>query len=89
MKKFIVVLVALMFLLVVACGDSGTVQAEGAEKPTEGATFKTLDFDIEEQVVRHEETGVCYLVYRSTYGIGLTVMVNPDGTPYVWEEDHG
>ena len=86
MKKFIVAFIALMFLLVVACGDSGSVQAEGAVKPTEGATFTMVDFDVAEVVICHEETGVCYLVYRSNNGTGVTVMVNPDGTPYVWED---
>lgn len=88
MKKFIVALIALMFLLVVACGDTGTVQAEGAVKNTERAKFTTVDYDAHELVIRHEETGVCYLVYYSTYGNGVTVMLNPDGTPYVWEDDH-
>lgn len=88
MKKLTVAFIALMFLLVVACGDSGTVQAEGAVKQTDGATFMMMDFDVEERVVRHEETGVCYLVYQTTYGVGVTVMVNPDGTPYVWGDDH-
>ena len=88
MKKFIVALIALMFLLVVACGDSGTVQAEGAVKNTEDANFVRVDIDGRETVLCHEETGVCYLIVHNTYGVGLTVMLNPDGTPYVWEDNH-
>ena len=88
MKKFIVAFIALMFLLVVACGGSGTNQAAGAPKQTEYAKFETLDSGLYEEVIRHEETGVCYLIVRSKNfnGIGVTVMLNPDGTPYVWED---
>ena len=85
MKKFVVALVALMFLLVVACEDSGPVQAEGVVKNPEVAEFENPDYDGDTYVIRHKETGVCYLVYYDNYGCGLTVMINQDGSPYVWE----
>ena len=81
MKKFIVALVALMFLLVVACGGSGSAQAEGEKD------FEFFNTSGPGTVIRHNETGVCYLWHKSGYGGGLTVMVNPDGSPYVWEEE--
>lgn len=88
MKKFVVALVALMFLLVVACGDSGTNKAEGTPQQKEYAVeFETLDYARHEEVICHKETGVCYLVvYSASHGrVGVTVMLNPDGSPYVME----
>ena len=41
------------------------------------------------RIVRHKETGVCYLVWYNGYQGGITVMLNPDGTPYVWEAHNG
>lgn len=84
MKKFIVAFIALMFLLVVACGNSGSVQAEGAAKPE----FELIPTRGTGSIIRHNETGVCYLLYNNANKAGLTVMVNPDGTPYVWEDNH-
>lgn len=87
MKKFAIALAVLMFLMIVACGGRGTNQAEGVPKQLEcDAVFEILDVDGDTEVVRHKETGVCYLVYYSCCGKGVTLMVNPDGTPYVWED---
>lgn len=88
MKKFAVALAILMFLMIVACGGHGANRAEGAPKQTEYATFSLLDYDGGEGVLRHKETGVCYLVvYQQNNAVaGVTLMVNPDGTPYVWED---
>lgn len=32
------------------------------------------------------ETGIVYLIYRGTYGIGLTPRLHEDGSPYTAEE---
>ena len=82
MKKFVVALLALMFLLVVACGGSGSAQAEGETEPV----FERIETRGTGTILRHNETGVCYLLYRGANMAGLTLMVNPDGTPYVWED---
>lgn len=39
-------------------------------------------------VVYHKDTKVMYVVSHSSYNIGtFTVLVNPDGTPMLYEED--
>ena len=77
---------ALLFVLMISACE-GSVSAEAAAKDTEYATFYSVDYDIDEEVICHEETGVCYLiVYSADHNrVGVTVMVNPDGSPYVWE----
>ena len=84
MKKFIVVLLALVFLMLVACGGSGSAKTEAAEEPV----FELITTRGTGSIIRHNETGVCYLLYNNVNKAGLTVMVNPDGSPYVWEEGH-
>ena len=79
---------AVMFVLMIsACGDP--VSAEAAVKNVEYANFYSIDYDGYEEVICHEDTGVCYLIVysRNHSRVGVTVMVNPDGSPYVWEED--
>lgn len=34
-----------------------------------------------------KETGVCYLEHNSIHGCSITVMLNADGTPKVWEKN--
>lgn len=79
----------LCIMMFTAC--EGSVSAEAAVKNTEYATFEQLDYDVYEEVIRHKETGVCYLVvYSADHSKGgVTVMVNPDGSPYVWKEEGG
>lgn len=36
-------------------------------------------------IVVDKETRVMYLMFRAGYKGGLTVMLNPDGTPMLWE----
>ena len=40
--------------------------------------LETVDRNGDYYIVRHRQTGVCYLVYEN----GLVMMVNNDGTPY-------
>lgn len=80
MKKFAIALVALMFLLVVACGD---------ERPTCANQEETTVVAQDETrfIIRHNDTGVCYLFVKSGYSSAMVQMHNPDGSSYVWEED--
>lgn len=77
---------AVLFILMVSACE-GSVSAKAAVEDTEYANFYTVDYDSDEEVICHKETGVCYLVVYSTNhdGVGVTVMVNPDGSPHVLE----
>lgn len=44
--------------------------------------METLDKSGYFEVVRHRQTGVCYLITMGPTGRGITVMLNADGTPY-------
>ncbi len=41
--------------------------------------------DDEHAIIVDRETGVCYLQFAGWKQGGLTVMLNADGTPKIWE----
>ena len=84
MEKFAVIL--LMAVLVIGCGSSAEVQAKYI-------MFDEHRVDNEHMILVDRDTKVCYLQYGSTSNIttgesygGITIMLNADGTPKLWEE---
>jgi len=83
MKKLAVVL--LSTALLIGCGSS-SVRATGN-------MFDRHPIDADHSILVDRETKVCYLEYGhsanftngSAWG-GITVMLNADGTPKLWEE---
>lgn len=47
--------------------------------------LETVDRNGDYYIVRHRQTGVCYLVSRT----GLVMLVNTDGTPYTMGSNNG
>lgn len=89
MKKILVV--ALIVMMLTGCGnkfagvvsDIGTVAAQKFDRYEIGDNYSIL---------ADKETGVCYLEYyahkgRSIAVYGITVMLNADGTPKIWESE--
>ena len=81
MKKLIVATLAVILFLC-ACSGGGSAQTEAEP------VFEEIIVIGPGDIIRHNETGVCYLYRRTGNAGGLTVMVNPDGSPYVWEEEN-
>lgn len=92
-NKFITIMIILvMALSLTACGDSVSV-VENADMGTE----TTVMFERHEMsgsnnysILVDKQTGVCYLEYKHRAGkgyYGITVMLNADGTPKIWEEE--
>lgn len=84
MKKLAVILLA--GVLLIGCWDSTEAQAKYN-------MFDEHRVDNEHLILVDRDTKVCYLQYGSTrnnitgetYG-GITIMLNADGTPKLWEE---
>lgn len=55
--------------------------------------FERHKLDKYYSILVDKETNVCYLEYKATNSIGgltyygITVMLNADGTPKIWEEN--
>ena len=61
MKKFAIAFVVLMFLMIVACGGTE------ASKSDKYAETTIVAQDGTRVIIRHTETGVCYLFVKSGY----------------------
>ena len=92
MKKKLIaaITVATMALSLTACEDSGSV-VENADTEAESTEmFERHTLDDSYSILVDKETGVCYLEYKCGVGYkgyyGITVMLNADGTPKIWEE---
>lgn len=81
MKKLICVL--LILLLVLTGCDTAIVQTEGEP---DSSMFAQIEKAGGWVVVYHRETKVMYAVSDGSYNHGtFTLLVNPDGTPMIWE----
>lgn len=87
MKKIVVVL--LMSIMLTGCKDSSIGgETKNTNVVQEGmSVFERHDLDRFYSVLVDKETRVCYLECKCPGGYyGIVVMVNPDGTPKIWEE---
>lgn len=78
---------------VIACAilaGCGAVEVDAAQEEKR-ARFETVyteyvDSDVYASIVVDNETGVMYFAMDNYHGGGITVMVNTDGKPLIWEE---
>lgn len=91
MKKILAL--ALSAILLTGCGNSNSIVSEpqAKEETDVSPMFERHPLDDDYSILVEKETGVCYL--ECSYGVGLrndvygiTVMLNPDGTPKIWED---
>ena len=81
-----VILVILSIVVIVSGCDYKHVDISQAQD--ESSRFVVVEETYTWGVVRDKYTGVMYAVSRGTYNGGnFTVLINPDGTPMIWEED--
>ena len=88
MKKLFVFLMAIALCACLFVGCSGSsVSTSSTYNEDAPSMFVTIERVGEYwQVVYHKDTKVMYVVSGGSYNRGtFTVMLNPDGTPMVWE----
>lgn len=81
-----IALCAVMALVLIGCGK----QEEKADSAQDYSRFNIVSRTKADKVntdivLQDKETGVCYLFVKDSYGGGLTVMYNADGTLYIGE----
>lgn len=93
MKKIII---GFCFMTLLLAGCSGTsrlpkgIVSEAEESNKIDSKFERHRLDNCYSILVEKESGICYLEYEMDAGnqgyYGITVMLNPDGTPKLWEE---
>ena len=81
MKKKIIAVIVTATLLIAGCSDTANVSA-GQEN-----TMVLVESGRNYDIYADKDTGVMYLYIWQSYGGGLTVMLNADGTPKIWQEE--
>lgn len=78
--------IALCACLLVGCGGS-SVTTSSTYNEDAPSMFVTIEYVSENwRVVYHKDTKVMYVISAGGYNRGtFTVMLNPDGTPMIWE----
>lgn len=87
-KRIICVLLCVIFaFFLVACGGPTILHVE---EPKQTSMFIAIEKNSSNGfwVVYHRDTKVMYVVSAGGYNTGnFTVLVNPDGSPMIWEGD--
>lgn len=92
MKRSVLIILMLLFMfLLTGCGER-TDSQEKSQDSKETDMFVTIqksdNYEHPYDIVYQRDTKVMYAVSRGAYNSGtFTVLVNPDGTPLLYEEE--
>lgn len=81
MRKKLITAIITAALLIAGCSDTVNV-SEGQEN-----TMVLVESGQEYLIYADNDTGVMYLYITISTGGGLTVMLNADGTPKIWQRE--
>jgi uncharacterized lipoprotein NlpE involved in copper resistance len=84
MKKTIITILIIAIILTLV----GCTEMERVQKPVDTSMFVIVEGGgpYSYIIAYHKETKVMYAISNGTYNAGIfTVMVNPDGSPMLWE----
>lgn len=79
MRKKLITAIITATLLIAGCSDMANVSA-GQDN-----TMVLVESELNYSIYADKDTGVMYLYIGSGSGGGLTVMLNADGTPKIWQ----
>lgn len=90
-KKLFTLLCIGMLCFLTSCGKNNSIVEDSSENKAPAKLFERHPLDKKYAILVEKETGICYLEYKNCDGYvgyyGITVMLNPDGTPKIWEKD--
>lgn len=82
MKRCMAILLVLVMVVAMMVGCASTPIVEDVET---GDRFVVVVSQGTNAVYADTETGVMYYFHKSGYGGGMTVMVDADGNPLIWD----
>lgn len=92
MKRTILLGVVCTLLLIagILTGCGARVENAGEDTNKDAKSmFVCVETALHWEIVYHRETKVMYAVSLGAYNIGtFTLLVNPDGTPMLWEDNN-
>lgn len=87
MKKLVCIVAVVCTLLCGCSKKSVPVDAESYDEESMFVICESSAFNSTWNIVYHKDTKVMYAVSRGGYNSGtFTLLVNPDGSPMLWEE---
>lgn len=88
MKKILTIaLIALLVMTLTGCSTGKTDEQYISESEQDNAMFFLVSLEQSGWVIVDKTTRVMYWLSNGPYNRGtLTMLVNPDGTPRIWEE---
>ena len=84
MKNLFVITIILTMIILLGCGVNSL---SGKNIDVETKRIKKVYGSPYEQIFVDTETNVMYLYEGLGYGGGMTVMLDKDGKPLLWEKD--
>ena len=89
MKRKITPLILATVAALSLTGCSGGIVENDKTETVSGAMFIRHELADGYSILEERQSGVCYFEYDGIRQYGLTVMLNPDGTPRTWDEMEG
>ena len=84
MKRLLVVLMAIALCACLFVGCNGMLDVD--ENHTSESSFVRVEDGDSYWIVYHKDTKVMYIFSTGVYNAGSAcLMLNPDGTPMIWE----
>jgi ABC-type Fe3+-hydroxamate transport system substrate-binding protein len=84
MKKLIAFLIAIALCACLLAGCSGAPEFD--ENISKSSSFVIVEDGHGYYIVYHKDTKVMYTLSSASYNMGnFYLLVNPDGTPMIWE----
>ena len=91
MKKIFLIMLLLVCLALCSCGTEMQTEEEASgNKGTNYSMFILVEdnLNVGYKIVYHKDTKVMYAISDGSYNHGtFTVLLNPDGTPMLWESE--
>ena len=85
-KRIAIALIFIVSALSLTACESSRVVENAKKEAVAGPMFERHYIGKGYSILTDKDTGVCYLECSGGTWYGITVMLNPDGTPKIWEE---